>query len=98
MGSAFMVCPSLPVIVSALNRELTMASSVASIAAANKGVKLRVNAEYPETEELVMMSPTLLLTLPKLPPELRYRFVGRSLLLLDRDSSLIVDFMPNALP
>jgi hypothetical protein len=68
------------------------------LAAANKGVKLRINAIYPETQELVMMPPTLLLTLPQLPPELRYRFVGRSLLLMDRDAALILDFMPNALP
>jgi len=66
--------------------------------AENKGVALRVNAIYPMTEEVVEMSPALLLALPQLPPELRYRFVGTSLLLMDRDSRMILDFMKNALP
>jgi hypothetical protein len=68
------------------------------LTAANKGVRLRVNAIYPETEELVMMPPSLLLALPQLPPELRFRFVGRSLILMDKDAALILDHMPNALP
>ncbi|HEV2801087.1 MAG TPA: hypothetical protein VGW12_11350 [Pyrinomonadaceae bacterium] len=64
----------------------------------NKGVPLRVNYVYPESKELVEMSPTLLLKLPHLPKQLRYRFVGRNLLLVDRENGLIVDYMLNALP
>jgi len=63
-----------------------------------KGVPLKVNVPYPETKELVEMSPALLLTLPQLPKELRYRYIGRSLVILDRDNALIIDFMKNALP
>jgi hypothetical protein len=63
-----------------------------------KGVPLRVNYPYPETEELLEMPPTLLLKLPQLPKQVRYRYVGRSLLLVDRENGLIVDFMPDALP
>lgn len=63
-----------------------------------RGVKLQANVPYPESKELVHMPPTLLLALPEIPKELRYRFIGRSLAILDRDSSLIVDFMPDALP
>jgi hypothetical protein len=63
-----------------------------------KGVPIKVNAIYPESKELVQMSPTLLLSLPQLPKDLRYRFIGRSLAIMDRDSSLIIDYMPNALP
>ncbi len=63
-----------------------------------RGVPLKVNAAYPESKELVEMSPALLLTLPQLPKELRYRYIGRSLAILDRDSGLIVDFMRDALP
>ncbi|HYG10112.1 MAG TPA: hypothetical protein VD835_09210 [Pyrinomonadaceae bacterium] len=63
-----------------------------------KGVPLRVNYTYPESQELVEMSPTLLLKLPQLPKQLRYRFVGRNLLLVDRENGLIVDYMLNALP
>jgi hypothetical protein len=63
-----------------------------------KGVPLRVNYTYPESKELVEMSPTLLLKLPQLPKQLRYRFVGRNMLLVDRENGLIVDYMLNALP
>ena len=63
-----------------------------------KGVPLRVNYTYPETKELVEMPPTLLLKLPQLPKQLRYRFVGRNMLLVDRENGLIVDYMLNALP
>lgn len=63
-----------------------------------KGVPLRVNYTYPESQELVEMSPALLLKLPQLPKQLRYRFVGRNLLLVDRENGLIVDYMLNALP
>lgn len=63
-----------------------------------KGVPLRVNYAYPETKELVEMPPPLLLKLPSLPKQLRYRFVGRNMLLVDRENGLIVDYMLDALP
>jgi hypothetical protein len=63
-----------------------------------KGVPLRVNYPYPESKELAEMPPTLLLKLPQLPKQLRYRFVGRNLLLVDRENGLIVDYMLNAVP
>ena len=63
-----------------------------------KGVALRVNYPYPESKELLEMPPTLLLRLPQLPKQLRYRFVGHNLLLVDRENGLIVDYMTNALP
>ena len=66
--------------------------------AETKGVPLRVNHPYPESKELVEMPPTLLLKLPTLPKQVRYRFVGRNLLLVDRENGLIVDYMTNALP
>ena len=66
--------------------------------AENAGVPVKVNAVYPETAELLEMPPTLLLALPQLPKQLRYRFVGTSLLLVDRENHLIVDYMTNALP
>ena len=66
--------------------------------AENKDVPVRVNAAYPETAELLEMPPTLLLALPQLPKEVRYRFVGNNLLIVDRDSHLIVDYMTGALP
>ena len=63
-----------------------------------KGVPLKVNYPYPETKELTQMPPTLLLKLPQLPKEVKYRYVGRHMLLVDTDNSLIVDYMLNALP
>jgi len=68
------------------------------LTADTKGVPVRVNYPYPETKELTEMPPTLLLRLPQLPKEVKYRFVGRSLLLVDTDNGLIVDYMVNALP
>jgi len=66
--------------------------------AQTKGVPLRVNVPYPETKELIEMPPTLLLKLPTLPKQLHYHFVGRSLVLLDKEARLIVDYLPDALP
>jgi hypothetical protein len=66
--------------------------------AENKNVPLRVNAAYPETAELLEMPPTLLLALPQLPKQVRYRFVGNNLLIVDRENHLIVDYMTKALP
>jgi hypothetical protein len=66
--------------------------------AETKGVPLRVNYPYPETKELGQVPPTVLLSLPELPRHLKYRFVGRHLLLLDRENGLILDYMLNALP
>lgn len=66
--------------------------------AETQGVNIAVNAAYPESKELTEMPPSLLLALPQLPKQLRYRFVGTSLLLVDRENNLIVDYMTNALP
>jgi hypothetical protein len=38
------------------------------------------------------------MALPELPMELRYRFVDRSLVLLDNKTNLIVDFLHEVLP
>ncbi len=70
----------------------------AVLEADTSGVPLEINVAYPESKELVAMPSALLLTLPQLPKELRYRFIGHSLAILDRDNALIVDFMTDALP
>lgn len=67
-------------------------------AAENASVPVKVNAVYPERSELLEMPPTLLLVLPQLPKQVRYRFVGTNLLLVDRENHLIIDYMANALP
>lgn len=63
-----------------------------------KGVPLKVNHPYPETKEFAQIPPTLLLKLPEMPKEVRYRYVGRHLLLVDTDNNLIIDYMIDALP
>ena len=63
-----------------------------------KAVPLRVNYPYPESQELIEMPPTLLLRLPQLPKQVKFRYVGRNMLLVDRENGLIIDFMPDALP
>ena len=61
-------------------------------------VELKVNTVYPPSQPLTTMPPDILLQLPKLPKELEYRFVQKHLILLDTKSSLIVDYIFNALP
>ena len=63
-----------------------------------QGVVIRVNYPYAQSAELSEMPATLLTKLPELPKELRYRFVGRNMLLVDRESDVIIDYMPDALP
>jgi len=97
------VCPGSMAMSLTLNREefrgrdrLELRRAVAE--AENKAVPVRANAVYPDAQEILEMPPTLLLRLPQLPKQLRYRFVGSYLLLVDRENRLIVDFMPDALP
>jgi hypothetical protein len=63
-----------------------------------KGIPIRVNYPYPETKELAQVPPTLLLKLPQLPKQVKFRFVRRHLLLVDRENGLIVDYLNIALP
>ena len=44
------------------------------------------------------MWPWVLWRLPTLPDEVEYRFIGRTLALVDVRASLIVDLLPDALP
>ena len=61
-------------------------------------VRVEVNHKYPPGVPLQSTPPTLLVNLPKLPPELDYRVVGRYLLLVDSKANLIVDYIPDAIP
>lgn len=62
------------------------------------GVKLAVNARYPDAVPLSTMPPDILAQLPTLPEELEYRFVGEHLILLDPDAHIVVDYVERALP
>jgi hypothetical protein len=59
-------------------------------------VSLRVNGTFPWIYATAMF-PCLLEALPPLPPELQYRIVGNTLVLVDVHASLIVDLLPYAL-
>jgi len=71
-----------------------------AIAEENPGeaVKLVVNGRYPDTIPLSSMPPKVLQTLPQLPPELEYRFIDSTLILLDVHAHIIVDYMTGAVP
>lgn len=58
----------------------------------------RVNQRYPAGTPRTSTPAALLGVLPRLPSVLSYRFVGRDLLLLDRTTGLIIDFVDDALP
>ena len=58
----------------------------------------RVHLRFPDASPMPTMPPRVLEVLPALPAELEYRFVGRTLVLRDRDAALILDYLPNALP
>jgi hypothetical protein len=57
-----------------------------------------VNATYPKEAALATVPPLILVNLPRLPDGLEYRFMGRDLILRDRDANLVVDFVRDAVP
>jgi hypothetical protein len=57
-----------------------------------------VNALYPQKAALATVPPLILVNLPRLPDGLEYRFMGRDLILRDREANVIVDFVPGAVP
>lgn len=57
-----------------------------------------INARYPDAVPLSTMPPDVLKVLPKLEMGLEFRFIGHHLILLDVDSHLIIDLIPNAMP
>lgn len=64
----------------------------------NPGMRLAVNGLYPDTEPITAVSPALLAAFPPLPVEVAYRVVGRTLILIDVKSRLIVDVARLILP
>lgn len=63
-----------------------------------KNVTVAVNVRYPETAPYSSVPPSLLLKLPLLPPQVRYRFIGRTLILRDTEADVILDFIPDVVP
>ena len=61
-------------------------------------VPLRVNGLYPFAAPVSNVPPTLLQSLPALPSEVHYRFVGGSLILRDGVANVILDYIPDVVP
>jgi hypothetical protein len=61
-------------------------------------VSFKVNEPYPEKATLSTVPPNVLETLPMLPKDIEYRFVGKHLILRDTRANLIIDYMLNAIP
>jgi hypothetical protein len=61
-------------------------------------IRLAVNSRYPDEVPLSTVPPQVLSSLPKLPEELEYRFVGDRLVLLDVHAHVIVDLMDQVFP
>jgi len=61
-------------------------------------VKLRVNGRYPDTIPFSTVPPQVLRNLPPLPEQLEYRFIDRTLILLDAHAHIIVDYLTGAVP
>ena len=59
---------------------------------------LKVNAVYPDKEPLSTVPPNVLATLPMLPHDIEYRFVGKHMILRDARANLIIDYVPNVIP
>lgn len=61
-------------------------------------VKVGVNVAYPDDAPYSSVPPGLLLKIPVLPPEVRYRFVGRALIARDTEANVILDFISDIVP
>jgi len=66
--------------------------------APDPAMRLDVNGVYPDTEPIMALSPALLAAFPPLPAEVAYRIVGRTLIVMDVESRLIVDIARRVLP
>ena len=66
--------------------------------APSPGMRLEVNSIYPDDEPTTAFPPELLAVFPALPVEVAYRIVGRTLIVIDVKSRLIVDVARLILP
>jgi hypothetical protein len=65
---------------------------------ADPAIQPRINRTFDGSPPPCAMPVVLLRVLPELPPELAYRLIDDSLVLLDTQATLIVDYLPDALP
>ncbi len=70
----------------------------ATLQEVSRAVRPAINRTFPEDAALPTVPPLLLSKLPQLPDNLQYRFFGRHIVILDGDTQIIVDYVPNVLP
>ena len=58
----------------------------------------KVHLRLPVSAQMATMPPSVLKVLPVVPKDLEYRILGRYLILRDVDASLILDYIPLAVP
>jgi hypothetical protein len=63
-----------------------------------RDVSLVPYTDYPAAAPVSTVPAPVLLRMPQLPKELEYRFVGKSLVLLDTVANIVVDLIPQAVP
>ena len=79
-----------------LRPEIRSEDTKAAILDDNPGsVRFKINGKYPEDEPLSTVPPNVLAELPKLPPDLEYRFIGGYMILRDSRANLIIDYIAN---
>ena len=90
-----------PTVSAEFRKALTLeidASTWAVIMDENPGtIDVPINGRYPLRKTVTTMPPNVLAALPKLPPDMEYRFLGRHLVLVDTRASVIIDRIPYAL-
>lgn len=60
-------------------------------------LKFKVNGPYPDGEPLSTVPPNVLASLPQLPEDIEYRFIGKHMILRDSRANIVIDYMPNAI-
>jgi hypothetical protein len=63
-----------------------------------RNVTLRVNLLYPEDAPFSSVPGSLLRLIPALPEQVRYRFIGRALIVRDTEANVILDFIRDVVP
>jgi hypothetical protein len=63
-----------------------------------ENVPFRINGDYPKEETVSTVAPDVLLSLPALPDNVQYRFVGKHLILYDARANTVIDYFLNAVP
>ena len=63
-----------------------------------RSVTVAVNLVYPDGVPVSSVPGSLLLHLPELPDQVKYGFVGRTIILRDTEAEVILDYIPDVVP